>query len=369
MAGIDSSIYFQQRPIDVIGSLERGATLAQLSRQREMQDKQMAEQEAIKSAYGQGLKQGPDGKQFIDRDATLAALAKINPLKAYEQQKVFESEDIQKQKVDLEDKLKKIDLGARILSGVNDQASFDKAMEIGRKFGFDNSQFGKYYDPGLVKRFQAMSLDAKERLSEKYKELDYGLKKKSVDLAEKRLIAKDKQGGSGFSVGQKKLDQEFAKDYNDWTSGKSKSARLEINKLKNVADKLKNGNLTTGGMSGMFPDRMTSDELLSARSDVQSTVMNSLRALLGAQFTEKEGDRVIKNTWNEADSTENNLKRLNRLVEDLTAQADAKDDKARYYEQTDGTLAKYKQKNNDSSNIKEWEGNTYKRIGNSWVKQ
>lgn len=150
-----------------------------------------------------------------------------------------------------------------------------------------------------------------------------------------------KESDDGFSQGEKQLDKDFAKDYNDWTSGGAKIARNEIEKLKTVAKRLKDEDVTTGGFTGMFPDRITSDEVLSARSDVSSTVMNSLKALLGAQFTEKEGERVIKNTWNESDTTENNLARVNRLIEDLESKANDKDSKSKYFEQNRG-LKNYK---------------------------
>jgi len=349
MGQIDSSIYFQSQGPDVVGNLQRGLALRDMMDERSLRNKELNENEAIKSAYAQGIKQGPDGKQYLDQNATLSAIAKVNPMKAYEQQKAFEVEDIQRQKQDIEKKLKSIDLGSRILSGVTDQSSFDKAIETGQKFGFDVSGLGKYYDPDLVKQYQSMSMTGKEKLDDQYNQLDYKLKERAADLADKRLISDNsfrnkqleqkRREGSGYSAGQKKLDQEFAKDYNEWTSGKSNSARLEINKLQDVATKLEKGNLSTGGFSGMFPDRMTSSDLLSARADVQSTVMNSLKALLGSQFTEKEGARVISNTWNEADSTEHNLERLNRLITDLNSQADAKDQKAKYYEKTGKSLA------------------------------
>jgi hypothetical protein len=162
---------------------------------------------------------------------------------------------------------------------------------------------------------------------------------KQLELARQ----KQKQKGSmQFSPGQKKIDTEFAKEYNEWTSGGADVAKNEIDKLQNVVDRLEGGEVTTGGLTGLFPDRMTSDEVLSARSDVQSTVMNSLRAILGAQFTEKEGERIIKNTWNEADSTKNNVARLNRLIKDLTNKYRAKEQKSMFYEDQGGTLYGYK---------------------------
>ena len=139
--------------------------------------------------------------------------------------------------------------------------------------------------------------------------------------------------------GMKAVDRDFAKEYNEWTSGGAGTARLELDKLKGVTNKLKEKKVTTGGLTGAFSDRfITDNDVLAARADVRSTVMNSLRAILGAQFTEKEGTMIISNTWNEVDSTENNLERLNRLVEDLENRANQKDRKVKFYG-TNGTLA------------------------------
>lgn len=158
-----------------------------------------------------------------------------------------------------------------------------------------------------------------------------------------------KQGAPKPTAGQLVVDKEFAKEYNEWTSGGEKIAKNEIDKLKGVVSKLTDGKVTTGGLTGIFPDRMTSNDVLSARADVSSTIMKSLKALLGAQFTEKEGERVIKATWNEADSTQNNIDRLQRLVTDLESQAIAKDAKSKYYEEM-GTLQDFRMQNVPSAN-------------------
>ena len=137
--------------------------------------------------------------------------------------------------------------------------------------------------------------------------------------------------------GQKTVDRSFGKDYNDWTSGGNEVARSEIQKLKGL---LEPGAIDTGGLTGMFPDRITSSDVLKARADVHSSILQSLRAILGAQFTEKEGDRILKATWNEADTPENNKARIERLVKDLESKADAKDAKAQYF-RDNGSLTGY----------------------------
>lgn len=144
-----------------------------------------------------------------------------------------------------------------------------------------------------------------------------------------------------LTKGQQEVDKKFAVDYNEWTSGGSEIAKNEINKLKNIANDLRNKKIETGGLTGMFPDRITSEKVLATRAGIESSVMSSLRPILGAQFTQEEGARVIKNTWNEADSTENNLKRMERLIQDLTAQAQAKAAKVKHFESS-GTLGGYK---------------------------
>lgn len=138
----------------------------------------------------------------------------------------------------------------------------------------------------------------------------------------------------------KEVNKEFAKDYNDWTGGGAKIAANEIAKLRNVVNDLESGKVSTGGATGILPDRLTSGRVLKTRAAIESTVMKSLRALLGPQFTEKEGQRVIKATWNEADSTENNLTRVQSLLRDLEGQFQAKQEKVDYFTKK-GTLEGY----------------------------
>lgn len=199
---------------------------------------------------------------------------------------------------------------------------------------------------GLMEQYQLMSdkekakIDAENRkIASDDKAFDRDYKRQMLDLERAKVGKETKEKAN---EGQKTLDRAVAKEYQEWTSGGQKTAQSEINKLKSVADKLRNKQITTGGLTGMFPDRVTSNEVLGARADVESTVMNSLRAILGAQFTENEGKRIIQNTWNEGDSTQNNLARLDRLVTDLQNKAQDKSQKAGYFEQSGGTLKGFK---------------------------
>ena len=227
---------------------------------------------------------------------------------------------------------KKDELSARE-SDPNSQESA-MAQELAKKMGFkgDSSvitaaQF-KQFSPSLSKIYEIeqKKLDRQDMM---------GLKREALDLK------RGGPGGTRLTEGQKAVDKDFAKDYNDWTSGASSAARTEIDKLKTVAAQLRSGKVSLGRENAMVPDIMADRSRLAARADVESSVMSSLRSILGAAFTQEEGRRVINTTWNENDSEENNLKRIERLAGDLDSKAAAKDAKASHYEQY-GSLNGYK---------------------------
>lgn len=192
--------------------------------------------------------------------------------------------------------------------GVNKDAESSEANKAKLKLDAEDRQFDRSYKQQMLNFQQAKTKEDK-------KELD--------------------------NAGQKELDKQAAKEYQEWSSGGAKIAQSEIGKLKNVLKDLKSGKVTTGGLTDTLPDQLVDSDYLSARSDVQSSVMGSLRALLGAQFTEKEGERVIANTWNKADSTENNIGRVERLVNDLENKAKDKTNKAEYFQKAGSTLKGY----------------------------
>lgn len=343
---------------DILGQMGQAMTLKRMAQQGQMQDKEIQDQEAMKKAYEMNMIPTPGGAPSLDKQKFLSDMGKISPEKAMALENQFSTQDTARKNQEIETAKKQIDLAHQLSWSMNDQDSYTRAREMGIKLGLPNSEkLPMQYDPNMVKQMQEKSFSAKERMDQHWKQKELGFKER--ELALKEAASTRKEQNSGSSAGRKKVDQEFAKDYNEWTSGKAEIARSEIDKLQSVVESLESKKVTTGGLTGMFPDRITSDKVLGARSDVQSTVMNSLRAIMGAAFTEKEGERVINNTWNEADTTENNTARLKRLISDLAAQANAKDEKSRYYERSGETLSGYKPggalvNNRDDANAVKW---------------
>lgn len=359
---VDHTIYFQQQPLDILGNLQKGMSLGQMYKESRLRDQQLAEQEAIKSAYAQGMKQGPDGKQFLDRDATLSALAKVNPVKAYEFKQQNEESILKSQKAKLDQQMQQIDFGSRLLSGVKDQETFDKALQTGQKFGMDVSAFGKYYDPDLVKQYQAMSVSAKDKLAEQYKAYDFGLRQSALGLREQELKMRggelqqnriDKQQKNAeMSVPEAKqsglynLGVEAEKQYQDAVKDKSKYDPTQVGQVIDNSE--------------WAPNWMKNDKALAAQTAQANWVEAFLRDASGAAIPPSERMAYAKDFFARSGDTPEVVANKERLRQ-------IKQENARVAAGGDRTLGK--EKNKESSETKEYQGNIYKRVGNNWVKQ
>lgn len=141
--------------------------------------------------------------------------------------------------------------------------------------------------------------------------------------------------------GQEQIDKAYAPEYVQWTQGGGADMANQIATVEGIADRLESGkeNLTGPGV-GSQPDWLgawTTPNAVSAREDVESVVQRNLRVLLGAQFTQAEGDRLIARAYNPRLPEEENAIRLRRLAKGMRAAADARADQAAYY-QKNGTL-------------------------------
>lgn len=166
--------------------------------------------------------------------------------------------------------------------------------------------------------------------------------KNSLELQRQKKLAEG--GTSKPSEAQKALDKKFGEEYAEWTSGGSEVAKTDIKKLDRVIADMESGKVQTGGFTGVLGDRGTSDEVLKARAAVTGISIKNLKEVLGSQLTESDRIEFVKNLWNEAEGTENNLERVKDFRDALAAKADAKDFKSRYFEENN-TLYGYRQPN------------------------
>lgn len=150
-----------------------------------------------------------------------------------------------------------------------------------------------------------------------------------------------------LSVGEKAVDKQFAKTYEDLiVQGGAADVQKNLVALQDVKKQLTDptGPNLSGAGFALFPDvaqDVVFPKVAAARQNVEEVVQRNLRIILGAQFTNEEGKRLIARAYNVNQPEEENAKRLERLTNAMEAMLRAKMEAANYFEQH-GTLKGYR---------------------------
>lgn len=168
------------------------------------------------------------------------------------------------------------------------------------------------------------------------------LQMKAAEITSK--LAVDRAKGN-MTEGQKAVDAAFAKDYNEWlTAGKSstdKNLKLLEDAKRTLAKREKDLVGTSGRVTGRLPDFLRSEESLRLRDDVQRAASGALKASLGSQFTEKEGERIMAQSYNEKLSPAENIKKIDAAIKEIKGSRDLMEERSSFYEQR-GSLQGWK---------------------------
>lgn len=167
---------------------------------------------------------------------------------------------------------------------------------------------------------------------------------------EKLALAKDKakeksaQGKLELTPGQKEVDKKFAKEYVAWdASGGFANVAGNLDKLREVGTQLDaKGDLTNTVMPKAMRD-IFNPESSAAQEQVESVVQQSLKQILGAQFTEKEAKQLIERSYNPRLPDDINRKKLDGMIKQLETMGKAKQEAMDYYTEK-GTLKGFKGK-------------------------
>jgi hypothetical protein len=147
-------------------------------------------------------------------------------------------------------------------------------------------------------------------------------------------------GGPSLSPYEEARDKDFAKDAQQWMSGGGQDVMSQVAQLKPVLEALERGENITGVGVALQPDMLlalTNPKALQAREQVEEVVQRNLRAVLGAQFTEKEGERLISRAFNPKLTPAENASRLRKLFMQMESAALQKQRMVEYANQK-GTL-------------------------------
>lgn len=165
--------------------------------------------------------------------------------------------------------------------------------------------------------------------SEKIKDEDNRRKWAQHQLKKETLDLKKEPGWT-------QIDKLFATDYNDLVSkGGLADAIKGVDQIQEVKGELTSGKNLTGALISMLPDSVrmrTNPESMNVQELLEEVVQRNLRVILGAQFTENEGRRLIARAYNPALKEEINAKRVGRLMESMQTALEAKLEAIQYFE-------------------------------------
>lgn len=174
--------------------------------------------------------------------------------------------------------------------------------------------------------------------------------------------------------GQVKVDEDYAKDYNKFTSKGRSNAIAAITKLEALATEMEAdvgfGEAGGGRFADVMPDVLRSRDAIRRRDDTRNAANTTLKELFGGQLSDAEREAAAKEYYNDALDNETNAKILRRKIGELRSNVVNQTDKADYYEQH-GTLTGWKglkQEMKPQTIRKTVNGITYEKVDGGWQK-
>ena len=157
---------------------------------------------------------------------------------------------------------------------------------------------------------------------------------------------KTRQNVTG-TLGQIETDKVFGKEYAEFKAGGGfADVQKGIVQLDNALDALKNEQNITGFRVGLQPDALlkrTNPRAAAVKNTVEEVVQRNLRLILGAQFTQNEGFKLIERAYDTAQGQPENAARVARLMTQMDSALKTKMDAVAYFEKN-GTLRGWKGK-------------------------
>ena len=147
--------------------------------------------------------------------------------------------------------------------------------------------------------------------------------------------------------GEKEVDKKIGAEYADWVvGGKGAQAASRISKINDVISQLGKRKDLSGAVVGFALENLPTvssalfPEAQDVKDIVESVVQTDLRAILGGQFAQKEGEALIKRAYNPRLEEWQNANRLKLLSRQMQMVADEKNRAMSYFGEK-GTIKGY----------------------------
>ena len=160
------------------------------------------------------------------------------------------------------------------------------------------------------------------------------MKTKEFELAEKKFMAdlmKTANAAAPMTPAQKKFAEEAGKGAFTWDQGGRQNAQENIQKFGSVIADLESGQIDTRTLTEFVPiggdwwRAAVNPTGQQALDNIRGVIFQGLRETLGAQFTEREGERLVNASYNPKLSEAENIARLKPALQRMQATFQAKE--------------------------------------------
>ena len=206
----------------------------------------------------------------------------------------------------------------------------DLVGQVDKKFAGDRE--------ALLDQYKQL-LNARDRSEQrKFQQEQLEIQREGNDI--KRMLAQKKSSNlaNTLTPGEKAADSAFGKGVTDWESTGKAKVESNLKKLNEAYAELSSGKFKDSGrFQGMLPDAVQTNKAKAMRDLVRGTAQETLRATLGSQFTEKEGEAIMNRAYDPSLPPEENAKRAKAVIDELTQGYNAKNAQSKYFSEK-GTL-------------------------------
>ena len=168
-------------------------------------------------------------------------------------------------------------------------------------------------------------------------------------MTDMSTFAPDDGGAETLTKGQEKMLEATAADLAPWGTGGKQQAEANLATYDKLIAGLASGDITTRGFADLTPQALGIDDTLrqlinptgqDAVDNVRRVIFQGLKDALGAQFTQREAERLVAASYNPALPEEMNIKRLQDARNVLADVIQSKNDLYQHIAQG-GTMANY----------------------------
>jgi hypothetical protein len=168
--------------------------------------------------------------------------------------------------------------------------------------------------------------------------LDLNKRIQEIDIRIEYLGGQRAKGGDKPSLAQAAIDKKFGEEYANWIfGGAGVQSAARIAKINDSVTQLQSREDISGPVVGYTLENLPTvasvvyPEAQDVKDVVESVVQTDLRAILGGQFAQKEGEALIKRAYNPRLKEEQNIKRLQLLAMQMQKVGDEKNRAMKYF--------------------------------------